>query len=352
MPRFSLRTVLLPLTVLALSFTVFAQNAAWKQAQTLFNQQKWIEASAAFAAIEQSSPGKTDALLFRARALVQLEQFKDAETALEPYIATHPASADGWRELGYVRFRLRKPTGSLDAYAQAAKLSPVTAADLTISAQDYLLMMDTLSAAQSLEQARKLEPSYLEAAYQLGRVRYKQGLMEEAIACFQQVLQADPSRLKAQENLGLSLEHTGQMDAAIAAFQAAVVLDSAAAKHDEHSYLYLGSLLIKVGRSQDAVPVLQRGIALNPQSGKLHAALGRGYFNLKQVPEAQTELEEAVRLDPKDAASHYTLGRLYTSQGNRELATAQFEAAKAQFEIEKSKSATVGMGRDMQLTPE
>jgi tetratricopeptide (TPR) repeat protein len=352
MLRFSLRAVLLSLAVLALSVTALAQNAAWQQAQTLVNQQRWTEASAAFAAIEQNSPGKTDALLYRARALVQLDQLKDAEPALESFIATHPASAEGWRELGYVRFCLRKPTGSLDAYEQAAKLSLVTPADLTISAQDYLLMMDTLSAAQALEQARKLDPSYLEAIYQLGRVRYRQGRMDDAIACFQQVLQADPSRLKAQENLGLSLEHSGQMDAAIAAFQAAVALDSGSAKHDEHSYLYLGALLVKIGRSQYAVPVLQRGIALNPQSAKLHAALGRAYFNLKQVAGAQAELEQAVRLDPKDGASHYALGRLYTSQGNRELAATQFEAAKAQFEVEKSKSATVGMGRDMQLTPE
>jgi tetratricopeptide (TPR) repeat protein len=352
MVRVSLRSVLQTLIVLLLPLCALSQSGTWEQAQKLFQQQKWTEAASAFAAIEQASPGKTDAQLYRARALALLDQNKEAEPALESYVAAHPTAAEGWRELGYVRFRLHKPTGSLDAYAQAAKLSLVTATDLTISAQDYLLMMDTVSAAQALEQARKLDPSDLEAVYQLGRVRYKQGRMDEAIACFQQVLRADPSRIKAQENLGLSLEHAGQMDAAIAAYQSAVTLDAASTAHNEHPYLYLGTLLVKVGRAEEAVPVLRRGVALDPQSGKLHAELGRAYFNLKQIPEAQAEMEEAVRLDPKDGASHYALGRLYTSQGNTELASAQFEAAKVQFEIEKSKSNTMGMGRELELTPE
>lgn len=352
MPRFALKLAALPLFLLVLPVLALAQAITWDQALALSNQQKWEQAASAFAAIEQASPARTDALLFRARALVQLGNFKDAELALESYVAAHSASAQGWRELAYVRFRLRKPTASLDAYAQAAKLGAPTAADLTVSAQDYLLMMDTISAAAALEQARKMDPSYLEAVYQLGRVRYKQGRMDEAIAFFQQVLHADPARIKAQENLGLSLEHAGQMDAAITAYQAAVALDISATTHNEHPYLYLGTLLVKLGRSQEAVPVLKQGIELNPQSGKLHAELGRACFNLKQLPEAQAEMEEAVRLDPNDGASHYALGRLYTSQGKTELASQQFQAAKTRFDAEKAKTNTMGMGREMELTPE
>ena len=318
----------------------------------LFDQQHWAESASAFATIEQQAPGKTDALLYRARSLTELGQVNEAEPAIEAYVTAHPASPEGWREMGYIRFRLRKPTGSLDAYAQAAKLSPQTSTDLVISAQDYLLTMDTLSAAQCLEKALKLQPNDIEAVYQFGRVRYKQGRMDEAIASFEQVLRSDPSRIKAQENLGLSLERYGQLEQALAAYQQAVNLDAVASAHSDRPYLYLGALLVKLGRSQDAVPVLARGLELNPNSGKLHSVLGRAYLNLKRPVEAQHEMEESVQLDPKDGPSHYALARLYTSVSKPELAEQQFKAAQVQFDAEAAKGNTMGMGREMELTPE
>lgn len=339
------------LFLLACSAVAFAADHVWNAALQLYNQQHWAEASAAFAAIETASPGKTDALLYQSRALVQLGRLTDAESAVETYVTSH-TSADGLRQLGYVRFRMHKPTRSLDAYAAAAKLSKVTADDLVITAQDYLLMMDPLSASEALEQAVKLDPNNIEANYQICRVRYKQGRMEEAIPCFQKVLNSDPSRIKAQENLGLSFERAGQLDDALAVYQQAVKLDQAATAHDEHPYLYLGTLLIKMGRSQQALPILNDGLKLNPSSGKLHAQLGKAFANLKQSAEAQREMEEAARLDPRDGANHYALARLYASVGKNDLAEQQFQAAKVQFDAEKAKSNTMGMGREIELTPE
>lgn len=343
--------------VIAVALSMFSsaarcQGPAWDAAMAQYNQQHWAEAASAFASIEQQSPKKSDAQLYQARAMGNLGQFSDAEPVIEAYTAAHSASPEGWRELAFIRFKLHKPTASLEAYAQAAKLSQRTAADLVISAQDYLLMMDTLSAAQALEDALKLQPGDLEATYQLARVRYKQGRMPEAIAGFQQVLQRDPSRIKALENLGLSFERSGDLEQALAAYQRAVDLDRTAPSHSDRPYLYLGTLLVKLGRSPEALPVLTRGIELNPKSGPLHAELGKAYVALKDPARAQVELEESVRLDPKDGASHYALARLYGSLGKQELAEQQFQAAKVQFDIEKSHSNTMGMGREIELTPE
>jgi len=352
MPHTRRNVILIAVLLITCVSPVVSQGASWHAAIALLNQQRWADAASAFATLEQQSPGKTDALLYRARALTQLGQLHEAESAIGLYVDAHPASAEGLRELGYIRFRLRKPTASLDAYAQAARLGQPIAADLVISAQDYLLMMDTVSAAQMLEKALTLQPNDIEAVYQLGRVRYKQGRMEDAIVCFQKVLHSDPSRTKALENLGLSLERAGDLAQALAAYQQAVNLDRAASLHSDRPYLYLGTLLVKIGRSQEAVPVLARGIELNPDSGKLHAELGKAYLNLKQAGDALQEMEVSVKLDPKDGSSHYALARLYASMGKPDLAKQQFEAATAQFDNEKARSNTMGMGREMELTPE
>src|SRR5664280_578257 len=113
MPYFFKKLVVITALLASLTVSAFSQGSSLKSAMALFDQQHWTEAASAFATIEQQSPGKTDALLYRARSLTELGQMNEAEPDIEAYVTAHPASPEGWRELGYIRFRLRKPTGSL-----------------------------------------------------------------------------------------------------------------------------------------------------------------------------------------------------------------------------------------------
>jgi thioredoxin-like negative regulator of GroEL len=67
--------------VLALS----AQSTSFAQAMELFRQHQWASAAASFAECEKASPGKTDALLYRGKSLINLGQFDDAAVALQRY---------------------------------------------------------------------------------------------------------------------------------------------------------------------------------------------------------------------------------------------------------------------------
>ena len=104
------KVVVIAVVLITCVSPAFSQGASWNAAIALFNQQRWADAASAFATLEQQSPGRTDALLCRARALTQLGQLHEAESAIGMYVDGHPASTEGLRELGYIRFRLRKPT--------------------------------------------------------------------------------------------------------------------------------------------------------------------------------------------------------------------------------------------------
>jgi tetratricopeptide (TPR) repeat protein len=322
-----LRWLFLLLVTLSLSLyrTGFGDETACASAFEMFRAHQWGRAADAFQACEKASSGKTDALLYRAKSLVNLGDFAGAHDSLDSYIAAHPTSDDALYLLGYVAFRQDHPKESLQDFARAAKLKPPEASDLKIAALDYVLLNDYNNAARYLDQSLALNPSDLEARYHLGRVRYQQNQFDAAIAAFQQVLQHDPQNVKAEENLGLCFEAKNQNEAAIAAYKKAIEFDSASTVQTEQPYLDLGKLLTTLNRATEAVPVLSRATAIQPKSPIAHYELGRAQFALNQFRDAQSQVEKAAELDPQNSSAHYLLGRIYKRIGKKEEAAAQFK---------------------------
>ncbi|MGA7217822.1 MAG: tetratricopeptide repeat protein [Candidatus Sulfotelmatobacter sp.] len=325
---------------------LFGQSSCFEPAMQLFRQRSWAESAAAFAECEKSDPAKTDALLYRGKALVNLGQFADAAASLENFRQSHPQSDDAAYLLAYVRFRQNQPKESLRLFTDAARLKGPTADDLKVVALDYVLLNDYDDAARYLEECLAMDPANIEARYHLGRVRYQQNRFDLAIAAFQEVVRRDPRSLKAQENLGLSLEARNEVDAAIAAYREAIKLDDNAPMHDEQPYLNLGALLAKSGRPQEAIPVLVRAATIAPNSGKIHYQLARSYFDMNRLEDARREAERAVNLDADESANHYLLGRIYQRSGSRELAAEQFRLTEQLIHSKGSKDG-MASGRNL-----
>lgn len=320
----ALKTAILVAGVAVFAFTLSAQSTSFAQAMELFRQHQWTSAAASFAECEKDAPGKTDALLYRGKSLINLGQFDDAGVALQKYREVHSNSEDAVYLLAYVRFRENKPEDSLQLFTDAAKLRTPTADDLKIVALDYVLLADYDDAAHYLETALNMDPANEEARYHLGRVRYQQNRFDLAIAAFQEVLRRDPANLKAQDNLGLSFDAENKTDEAIEAYQKAIELDSAARVHSEQPYLNLGMLLAKANRADQAILMLVRASEISPKVGKVHYELAKAYFSLNRLEDARREAELAVSLEPGEGPDHYLLGRVYQRLGKAELAAQQF----------------------------
>jgi tetratricopeptide (TPR) repeat protein len=331
--------------VLLLASAGLAQSGACTQAAQSFQAHRWAEAAAGFQQCENASPGNTDALLFRGKALVNVDDFSGATAALETYIASHPASDDALYLLGYVRFRQDHPKESLETFARAAKLKPPEADDLKIAALDYVLLNDYDNAARYLGQSLKMNPLDAEARYHLGRVRYQQNHFDEAIAAFEGVLRQDPNNVRAEDNLGLCLEAKNHNADAIAAYQKAVQWEAASPVRNAQPYIDLGKLLNTLNRSAEAVPLLSNAVKIQPQSPAARYELGRALFLLKRFDEAKPELEEAVKLDPENSSHHYLLGRVYARLGESERASAQFKMTEELMRRRSAKSGAMASRR-------
>jgi tetratricopeptide (TPR) repeat protein len=303
---------------------IWGQSTACSGALEMFRQRRWADAAAGFEQCEKQDPGKGDALLFRGKALINLRQFENADTALRAYTKSKPQSADAVYLLAYIAFREDKPAESLRLFSDASKLNPATANDLTIAALDYVLLNQYSDAAHYLERSLEMNPDDVEARYHMGRVRYQQNQFDLAIAAFQEVIKHDPVNVKAFDNLGLCLEAKNQVEAATAAYQRAIELDAGAAAHSAQPYLNLGVLLAKSNRFDQAVPLLTRASTIAPGEFKVHYELAKAYFDSSQWEPARQQAEDAVRLNPKDSSGHYLLGRVYQRLGQKGLANEEF----------------------------
>ena len=315
-------------------------------AMQMFRERRWAAAATGFDECEKNAPGKTDALLYRGKSLVNLHEFDAAEATLQTYVKEHPQSGDAVYLLGFVFFRKDKPQESLQFFSEAAKLKPPGANDLTIVALDYVLLKDYDDAAHYLELALKMNPDDLEARYHLGRVRYQQNQFDLAIEAFQAVLQRDPANVKAEDNLGLSLEGKNQTEEAITAYKKAIELDQAATSHNEQPYLNLGSLLAKSNRFDEAIPFLLRASQMAPVEFKVHYELGKAYFDSGQFAPARQQAEDAVKLSPKDSSGHYLLGRIYQRLKEKDLANEQFQLTSKLIRGNGANSRGMASGED------
>jgi tetratricopeptide (TPR) repeat protein len=332
------------LALMGFASSSFCQTTDRDQALNLFGQERWSDAASAFEALEKQQPGQTDALLYRGKCLVNLKQFKDAGAALQTYLASHPQSDDAMYLLAFVLFRQDKPKESLQLFTEAAKLKTPNLDALKIVSFDYVLLKDYVGAGHYLDIVLQMDPNNLEARYYLGRVRYQQGRLDEAIAAFREVLRRDPGNVKAEDNLGLCLEGKNQVDQAIAAYKKAIALDESSLVHTEQPYLNLGILQDKNNNDREALLLLAKAQKIAPKSAEVRYQLAKSLFSLNRVEDAQREVETALHLNPNDAASHYLLGRIYHTLGKSDLAVQQFKLTDDLLRAAGGGSASVASG--------
>src|SRR5579859_7615977 len=207
---------LLAIICIACGHQSFARSTSdFDRALAEFRAGNYAQAATMFATVESAAPGVTDALLYRAKALVHLEDFSGADQALRSYLQAHPSSSDALYMLGFVLNRENRAADSLAIYTAAAGITPPTSDDLKIVGLDYVLLNDYVDAIKWLQKAVAFDNRNKDAWYYLGRAYYTRSQLNEARKAFQIVLDLDPGNAKAENNLGLIFETEGNVAAAI-----------------------------------------------------------------------------------------------------------------------------------------
>jgi len=117
----------------------------------------------------------------------------------------------------------------------------------------------------------------------------------------------------------------GRVDDAAGAYENAIVWQKNAATKNPGPYIDMGSLLLDLNRSTEAITYLKQAIEISPLDFKPHELLGKAYSRLHQLAEAQNELEQAIALAPQNPNLPCMLGPLYHKQGLSDKAKVQLD---------------------------
>ena len=90
-----------------------------------------------------------------------------------------------------------------------------------------------------------------------------------------------------------------------------------------------GHEFLASGHPHQAVIVLERAAAAEPEKGSIREALARALYMTGSWSRAATEFEKAVDIDPVNSYAHFGLGLAYARTGDRVRALAHLRLAVA-----------------------
>jgi tetratricopeptide (TPR) repeat protein len=173
---------------------------------------------------------------------------------------------------------------------RALELYGLDASALTTLARLELAAGDPRAAEQALQRAKQVHGSKW-VRYQMGRVKLALGNQEAAAREFAAALALDPSLVDAHYNLGLVLFGLGRTDEARACFERALALAPHAGAHNG-----LGVVALEAGAPEAALRHFERAVEVDPRYPDALDNLALALERLGRAEEARERRAEARAL--------------------------------------------------------
>ena len=161
-------------------------------------------------------------------------------------------------------------------------------------------------ALSEFHQAIDEDPSSIDAAYFTGQIYETQGKLVEAEQALQSVVNRRPGYWAGYSGLGSFYYNHGDFSKAATQFKAMTELQP----DNSVGYQNLGAVYMAMGRRDDAISTLKKGLALKETSAAW-SNLGSAYMYLERYPEAAAAMKRATELDPHNDVLWRNLGDSY-----------------------------------------
>ncbi len=158
----------------------------------------------------------------------------------------------------------------------------------------------------------------------LDQMQNQQGAIDE----FRAAVKADPKAPNTHFGLGYLLWTQDQFEEAAKEFQA----ELANVPESAQAMAFLADTDIHLGKPEDALPMAEKAVQIDPSIAKGHVDLGILYADSGRQKDAVAEFKAAIKLSPNDQDPHWRLARLYQAMGEQQEAKAEFEKTKTLHE--------------------
>jgi protein O-mannosyl-transferase len=123
--------------------------------------------------------------------------------------------------------------------------------------------------------------------------------------------------------LGLELNGVGRQEEAIAELRKGIGVEP----HEPEPYIRLGDLLIRIGRVEEAARAYRSALANRQDSIDARTGLGWTYLQQKKFPEAKREFARALEVDPGLANLHFYMAFVCRLAGDYEESNRSCQSA-------------------------
>jgi protein O-GlcNAc transferase len=225
----------------------------------------------------------------------------------------------------------QQKTSNLDAAksAMTSGLAAMHAGDLTQARLDFLKVV-------------KLAPTIEPGHAALGTVLLSLNDFSAAERELTTANHLDPTDLSTLLNLGRTQVALGKNDAAVASFQSAASAPNAIAFSAEETIAY-ATALTATKHLTEAIQLLQRALAVPPESAALNDALGTLLAQSGDIQQALPSFEHAIALEPALLSARLHLSAALLSLGRADDAIPHAEIAVAT--MPNNFSAQLQLGR-------
>lgn len=165
---------------------------------------------------------------------------------------------------------------------------------------------DWPTAVAEARTALRWDPTRVEPLHVLGEAALATGRPGDAVEPLERLLDREPYHGNALRNLGMALSSTGDWERGEAVLRRVVALDD----FDAEGHFRLARVLERRGKGQEAVVEYRRAVTGDPNNATYRYRLGVAALQARDLAEAETSLQAALRIRPDMADAHKALGVL------------------------------------------
>ena len=237
-----------------------------------------------------------------------LEALRAAPDQVEPYI-----------RLAAINDRRGKLHISRNYLLRALELAPGHSGVHHLLSVNYARIEDWEKAFVHMETALKSEPRNAAMRYNAGNLFHNTGKFPEASQQYRRAHLLDPVNFQYHYSLALATELADQREEALAEWTRVIEAHPGKAA----PYSRRATLMMSLGRREEAHRDAAKAISLDPKSADAHYVLGRIHEQDRELPQALEAYAQVVAIDPEHVQTRYRLSLVHRRLGDAEEAGKQ-----------------------------
>lgn len=230
-------------------------------------------------------------------AALEKKHFQEALNLCEQALALDPEAGHIYPLLGKALLGMKRLPEAVEAFEKAVQLNPEDATIHTNLGSLYAQMQRWEPAVKSYERAIALQPELVTAHRNLGKVWQKLGQPQQALSCRYQALILEPEQGEVSEFLavGNGLLQQGKLQEAEACYRQVIKRSP----QDSQAHHNLGEVLSAQGFWSQAESAYRRAVELQPDSFESRNSLGQALVAQEKWDDAIACYGRALEQNPR-----------------------------------------------------